>query len=135
MYRELLALVVAPLMVPAVFLVGLYLVGDESDLTFGNLFFLVGLPAYLVAWVLGLPVAVLFRAASQRALWLHVVAGLFLGGAAGHAVDWLFYYGQADWELVFLSWTAGGVSAVAYWVLAHKVLAAVEQRDRALYGR
>ena len=67
-------------MTPVVFLVGLRLTGDEPELTLGGSFLLVGIPAYVVAWILGLPLAVAFRTMSRRAFWLHVIVGLLLGG-------------------------------------------------------
>ena len=134
MYRIALALCIAPLATPAVFFVGFWLAGDESEIGFLGFLMLFGVPAYVLAWVLGFPLAVAFGVQSRPSLWLHVVVGLVLGGAAGHAVDWLIYYGLADWELVVLSWVAGAASGAVYWLLAHKLLAAVERHDQVLYG-
>ncbi len=85
MYRLVLALAVAPLAAPIVFFLAFRAAGEESELSLWDFFVLFGIPAYLVAAILGLPLAVVFRALSLRSFWLHVAAGFLLGGAAGHA--------------------------------------------------
>ena len=116
--RVVMALLVAPLATPTVFLLyQILLAGDKKmpvDTVIG-IYLTYGPYSYLVALLLGAPILYLFHRANLRKLVYFIVGGTTLGLVPALAIGFI---GIGQTSIYTLCLVSGLLSAVAFWLLS-----------------
>ena len=131
--RQVIAFLVAPLVVPLLFLAVLYLSPPGIESIFGTALFVSGFIAYVGTFMFGIPIYEFLRARNLTAFWIAPAAGVVVGAIMMYVFfvllglffgtsisDTLSHFGRPDLLLFSLGFgaPAGAAVGATFWLIA-----------------